>query len=228
VVSVKKYMFQLRLLLVLASVAIVAVFGSLAVGSGGAAPASAATAGSPRVSAAELKLRQDMRKLWEDHVTWTRVVIISFAGGLADLTTAEARLLRNQADIGDAIKPFYGRAAGAQLTALLRSHILIAVDVLKAAKANNKQALTAAQANWQANADEIAALLNKANPRFWRVGEMRSMLRTHLRLTTGEAVARLTGKWVADSRTYDKIVLQALGMADMLSSGIVRQFPKRF
>jgi hypothetical protein len=78
------------------------------------------------VTAKELKLRNDMRKLWEDHVTWTRLAVISLTSGTADTNATVARLLRNQTDIGNAVKPFYGRAAGAELTRLLKEHITIA------------------------------------------------------------------------------------------------------
>ena len=57
------------------------------------------------MSQKEVALRTDMRKLWEDHITWTRMVIVDFAAGLPDLKAAELRLLRNQVDIGNAIKP---------------------------------------------------------------------------------------------------------------------------
>jgi hypothetical protein len=63
------------------------------------------------------------------------MVIVDFAAGLPDLQTAEARLLRNQTDIGNAVKPFYGAAAGNKLTSLLRTHILEAVPVLEARQA---------------------------------------------------------------------------------------------
>jgi hypothetical protein len=170
----------------------------------------------------------EMRKLWEDHVTWTRLAIVSFAADLPDLVPTEQRLLRNQTDIGNAIKPFYGKAAGAQLTALLREHILIAVDVLTAAKAADAAALGDAQTRWYANADEIATFLSKANQESWPLPMMKKMMREHLDLTTQEAVARLTGDWAADIAAYDRIHRQILKMADMLSSGIVRQFPGRF
>src|SRR5438105_11068747 len=81
--------------------------------------------------------RADMRKLWEDHVTWTRLFIVSVAGNLGDTKATTDRLLQNQADIGNAIVPFYGRAAGDKLTSLLRDHILIAADLVGAAKAND-------------------------------------------------------------------------------------------
>jgi hypothetical protein len=179
------------------------------------------------VTAKELKLRNDMRKLWEDHVTWTRLAIISLTTGSADTEATVARLLRNQTDIGNAVKPFYGRAAGAELTRLLREHITIAAALITAAKAGDQPAVTAAQKRWEANAEQIARFLSRANPH-WRLGPMRSMLREHLRLTTREVVARLQENWTADVAAYDEIHRQALHMADMLSTGIVAQFPKRF
>ena len=176
----------------------------------------------------ELALRQDMRKLWEDHITWTRLAIISLTTDSPDTEATVGRLLQNQSDIGNAIKPFYGKAAGTKLTALLREHILIAADLIAAARSGDQEAVSSQQARWQANADEIAAFLSSANPRSWRPAEMRTMMRSHLRLTTNEVVARLTKNWSADVRAYDRIHVQILHMADMLSDGLVAQFPARF
>jgi len=183
-----------------------------------------ATIVTPRVIA----FHDEMRRLWDDHVTWTRLAIISLVGGTPDTDASVGRLLQNQTDIGDAIKPFYGVAAGEELTRLLREHILIAADIIAAAKAADQTALADAQARWTANAEEIAAFLAAANPRSWKLDEMKTMLHEHLRLTTDEAVARLQGDWAADVAAYDEIHIQALGMADMLSNGIIQQFPSRF
>ena len=169
-----------------------------------------------------------MRKLWEDHITWTRLAIISLTTDSPDTQATVGRLLQNQSDIGNAIKPFYGKAAGTKLTALLREHILIAADLIAAARSGDQEAVASQQARWQANADEIAAFLSSANPRSWRPAEMRTMMRSHLRLTTNEVVARLTKNWSADVRAYDRIHVQILHMADMLSDGLVAQFPARF
>jgi hypothetical protein len=180
------------------------------------------------VSAKQLAFHDAMRKLWEDHITWTRLFIVSTAAGLPDSGPTAERLLRNQKDIGDAIKPFYGKAAGDQLTSLLRTHILIAADLLTAAKSGDAQGVARAQAQWYANADEIAAFLHAANPDNWSLNEMKKMMRKHLDLTLDEAVARLSGDWEADIKAYDKVHDAMLKMADMLSEGIIKQFPKKF
>ena len=102
------------------------------------------------------------------------------------------------------------------------------MEVLKAAKAGDAEALAAAQADWRANADEIAAFLSKANPDNWPAAAMRSMMRAHLALTTREVVARLQGNWALDVRTADAVFRQIRQMATMLADGIVAQFPQRF
>ena len=191
-------------------------------------PHHAARHGSAAISAKELRFRNDMRKLWEDHVTWTRLAVISLVDGSADTNATVARLLRNQDDIGNAIKPYYGNAAGNALSQKLREHILIAADLIAAAKSGDQSRVAAEQARWQQNARDIATFLSKANPRYWKRGALAAMLFMHLRLTTDEAVARIKGDWEADVTSYDRIHVHALGMADALSTGIVKQFPRRF
>jgi hypothetical protein len=169
-----------------------------------------------------------MRKLWEDHVTWTRLYIVSAVAGLPDAQLTAERLLQNQVDIGDAIKPFYGDAAGERLSALLEPHILIAAEIITAAKAGNTVDVEAASARWYANADEIADFLSGANPGNWPRATLRAEMRHHLDLTLQEAQARLRGDWAADIAAYDTIHEHILRMADVLSGGIIRQFPERF
>jgi hypothetical protein len=181
-----------------------------------------------KVRSEEAAFHDAMRKLWEDHITWTRMFIVEFAADSPATEATAERLLQNQVDIGDAIKPFYGDEAGDQLTALLRDHILTAADILAAAKAGDQEGVDEASARWYANADDIAAFLSSANPEHWPLEEMRAMMRDHLDLTLDEAVARLQGDFRADITAYDEVHGQILDMADMLSDGIVAQFPKAF
>jgi hypothetical protein len=195
-----------------------------------------ALSGSPAVhaqdrhaaTAKQAAFHDAMRKLWEDHITWTRLAIVSLAHDLPDLPATQDRLLRNQVDIGNAIKPYYGRAAGNQLTALLTEHITGAVALLQAAKAGDQSLLAQRTAEWQANGREIADFLNRANPRNWSRAEMRRMMKAHLDQTISEAVHRLGGDYAADVRDYEAIHRHILMMADTLSDGIIKQFPRRF
>ncbi len=207
-----------------------------AAGAGAGAGVGAAGAGVPADShdsavTNRLAFHDAMRKLWEDHITWTRLFIVSFATepqALPDLQATTDRLLQNQTDIGNAIKPFYGDAAGNELTSLLRTHILEAAQLLADAKAGNSAAVAADSTAWYANASDIAMFLHDANPRNWSLAETEAMMKSHLDLTLKEAVARLQGRYADDVAAYDQVHAEILGMADMLSSGIIAQFPSKF
>jgi hypothetical protein len=177
------------------------------------------------MSAAELKL--DMRKLWEDHITYTRNYIISALGNLPDAKSVAKRLLKNQDEIGQAIVPYYGDEAGKKLASLLKDHILIAADVVKAAKSGNQDHLKAEQKKWTQNADNIAAFLSKANPN-WSEKDLKEMLHEHLALTTNEVVGRLKKDWTSDIAAYGKGHAHILKLADALADGIAKQFPNKF
>ena len=179
------------------------------------------------MSAKSQTLHDAMRKLWADHVFYTRLYIISAVNGSDDAQATATRLLKNQDDIGNAIVPYYGAAAGQKLGDLLRQHILIAVDVVSAAKANDQAKLNDGQARWHANAADIATFLSGANPN-WPRQAVLDMLNQHLALTTQEAVDRLQKNYADDVPNFDAIFGQAEMMADTLSSGIVKQFPGQF
>lgn len=172
-------------------------------------------------------LKTNMRQLWEEHVTWTRNVILCLVDDLPGYDQAVKRLLQNQVDIGNAIKPYYGDEAGKKLTELLTPHITISADVVKAAKAGNNTALDDANKKWYANADEISEFLSKANPH-WGLTDMKIMMHDHLQLTTDEAVQRINKDYAADVVAFDKVHIEILKMSDMLANGIIKQFPAKF
>lgn len=173
----------------------------------------------------ELKIA--MNKLWEDHVTWTRNVILCLVDGLPGADQAVKRLMQNQVDIGNAVKPYYGDDAGNKLTELLKAHIAISADVVKSAKAGNKTGLDSANKKWYANSDEISEFLSKANPN-WPLADMKMMMTDHLKLTTDEAVQRIKKNYDADVVAYDKVHDEILKMSAMLADGIIKQFPEKF
>ncbi len=173
------------------------------------------------------ELKFNMRDLWQEHVAWTRNVVLCIVDELPGEDQAVNRLLSNQDDIGNAIKPFYGNEAGEKLATLLREHITIAAEVVKAAKANDKNALGSADKKWHTNADQIAEFLSKANPN-WEFEEMKMMMHEHLKLLTDETTSRIKKDFKADIAAYDKSQDQILKMADMLSVGIIQQFPDKF
>jgi hypothetical protein len=175
----------------------------------------------------DTQFSMNMRKLWEDHIVWTRLWIVSEAYNTGEADANATRLLQNQEDIGTAIKPYYGEEAGNQLTALLTIHITTAVDLVKAAKVGNTVAMTQANDMWYENGNEIADFLASANPN-WSRDDLRAMMKEHLDLTKQEAVNILEKNYEESVTDYDKVHEEILMMSDALSFGIIKQFPEKF
>ena len=218
------YVFPRR---ALTAAVLTTVVAALALGSG-SARAMPTAAASTSTSAKAVAFHDEMRALWEAHGTWTERAIVDFVGGLPDTNLVVARLLHNQVDIGNAVKPYYGAAAGNKLTALLKAHITAAVGVLAAAKSGNAHSVATAKATFFANGNQVAAFLHAANPKHWALSDMRTMMRIHLNQVIALAVDQLDGHYAAAIRLYGVYIDHIISMADMLSTGIIEQFPSRF
>jgi hypothetical protein len=190
-----------------------------------AGPPPVIEAGTTQTITTEFELRTSMRKLWEEHVFWTRIYIMDAVGNLPETSFTATRLQANQDDIADAVRPFYGDAAANQLASLLHAHIDGAAAVLKAAVSGDQALFTSANNAWYANGYQIAALLASANPN-WSLDALATHMNTHLDRTLAEASARLKGDWAGDVAAYDSVVDHIVTFADFLSGGIVAQFPK--
>lgn len=174
-----------------------------------------------------VELNRKFRVLWEQHVYWTRLTVDSIVGRLPDEKETTARLLRNASDFAAALEPFYGAAAAARFGQLMREHLTIAAELVKTLQAGNQAAAAEVNKRWYANADAIAAFLGSINPH-WSREQWRRMMHEHLRLLTGEVASRLAGNYAENVKSGDPIERQALEMADVMTYGIIRQFPRAF
>jgi len=178
-----------------------------------------------RISQSEVNFENEFRRLWIDHVLWTSNYITSATtAGAEDQTQVLARLLKNQEDIGNAVKPVYGEKAGNKLTELLKEHIVIAGKIVDAAKNGNDALVKQLNKEWYRNADEIAAFLSGANP-YLKNEDLKNLLYIHLKFVTNDLTASLAKDWNARIVTIDEGVTQ---MADTISAGVIKQFPDKF
>ncbi len=179
------------------------------------------------ISQKTVQLRVVMRELWTEHAFWTEKFIVSYIAGLEDQKPVLARLLKNQDDLGNAIKPYYGEEAGNKLAQLLRGHILIAGKVVAAAKSGNQADFKKYNTEWFKNADDITNFLSAANPNYNKKA-LNDMMYMHLKLITDGVVAKLNKDWNANITALDKNQDHLMHMADFLTNGIIKQFPNKF
>lgn len=176
-------------------------------------------------SQCQVDLMKELRMLWEQHVHWTRSFIISTAADLGDLDPVTKRLLRNPGDFARVLARFYGGTIANEFKDLFTQHLLIAADLVNAAKKGDTDAADAARRKWYANADDLSAFLGQINP-YWSVARWKEMFYSHLQMTEKEAILRLEGSYAEDIQIYDRIEAEALSMADEMSFGMIRQFSR--
>lgn len=175
-----------------------------------------------------LELNRAMRELWTAHMYWTLITVDAYFNDPKGLGAKLDRLLQNQKDIGAAIVPYYGQAAGDQLAKLLTEHIQLAVPVLKSAKENNKEALDKAVKDWYTNAKEIDSFLASANPKNWTAKETLGALEMHITHTIAYSVSILKGDYTQSFGGFEEALHHMVYLAGILTEGVAKQFPAKF
>jgi hypothetical protein len=177
-----------------------------------------------KITKKELDLMNEMRMLWEQHGAWTRMAIISIVFGLPDEEFVVNRLLKNPVDIANVLEPLYGRKIASTFNALLKDHLVIAAQLVKETKAGDNKSAKETEVKWYENANQLAVFLSHINP-YWSSESWRAMFYRHLALVKAQAAAMLTKDYGAGINAYDKNEIELLEMADMMSEGIIKQFP---
>ena len=179
------------------------------------------------ISSNEVKLLKQMNVVWEQHIMWTRMLLISIAENLKDLEATQTRLLENPKDIADVFRTYYGNNVANEIQRLLAEHLVIGKDLIVALKNKNQEQANLLSLKWYQNADSMAEAFSSINP-FYPKEEIRKMLYEHLRLTTEEVDARLKGNYPADIKAYDMVQKEILRMSQFFVNGIVSQFSNLF
>lgn len=170
-------------------------------------------------------LKEEMRKTWEQHVFWTRLLIVSIIEHLKDEPETTERLLRNATDLSNLYKPYYGSSIAKIISDLITEHLVIADKLVHAIINKNDGEAKNLNIEWYKNADKISEALSGINP-YYDKNELRKMLYTHLDLTKEEVTDRINHNYKKEIETFDNVEKEAIMMADYFNNGINKQFNK--
>lgn len=164
-------------------------------------------------------LNNRMRLLWEQHIYWTRMLLISIAGDLNDINAVKDRLMRNPLDMANLFAEFVSNEEANRLEMLLRQHLQIGGDLMVALKNQNRPLAEQLNRQWYMNADEIALALANMNSNYDKE-QIRQMLNRHLEMLARIIVERLAGNYQADIDVFDVMEMEILKLADYLAAGL--------
>ena len=167
-----------------------------------------------------LRLNEDMRLAWLNHVYWTRMYLMSAVADNADQQAVEERLLETADEITDVFARYLPIATTRQLRNLLTEHIEIAGQIIQALKAKNMSDYDALVKEWYRNANQMAALFASHNP-YFESRETRNMLLNHLDLTRKEIEQQVNGEYEQSIDVFRDVEQQALAMADYFARGLL-------
>ena len=171
----------------------------------------------------EVKLKITMRKLLEDYAIWTRMFIVDLLANSPSIENTTNRLLKNQEAIGNCMKPFFGDTAEDTIASLLKDHVTITADLLKAIKDGDNTRAVTFEKDAITNAENIATFLGSINPCYSRE-ELIEMLDTHLILVKYQFIARMSGDYNADVMYFDMGLHHILMISDYIFRGIIERF----
>ena len=179
------------------------------------------------ISRAKIALSSMMRRLWGEHVAWTRATVSSLVFKLPDADVVVARLLLTATDMGDALQPFYGDKVARKYSELLAEHIALAGNLVDARLEGDAGKIAAIEKKWFHNGNEIAMFLSRVNP-YLPADEFREIFEEHLMLIKQGIISMLNKDFQTNMNAFDIMALEALEMADIMSGAIIKQFPYRF
>lgn len=179
------------------------------------------------ISPAEAAFRCNMRLLWQEHISWARMVMVSLAYDLPDQDAVISRLLQNPVDMGNILRPLYGDYIADQYTGLIKEHLELAAELITTLIAGDKEGAAAIEKTWYANGAQVSEFLSSINP-YLSKQRFREMFYSHLALTQTEAAAVINKDFKKDIETFNMIAMEAQEMADMISDAIIKQYTGLF
>lgn len=169
----------------------------------------------------KVNMKEAFRKLFTDHACYTVFVLKGIIDKNDSVTVFLNRLLDNQKDIGDQLKPIIGEENGNRVTDLLKEHIRLAGEVIKSISAKERSKLLNEKiAVLLDNGDEFSRFLSSLSPDKLPEREMIDMFERHNSFVKDMAIARRNKDYLEEQKLYDAYYNEILEMSDAIVNAL--------
>lgn len=165
------------------------------------------------------ELYSDSKHLWGEHVCYTRNAIISILNETKDVEAVSNRLMKNQEAIGELLYPYHDRNDVDAYTAVLKEHVMLAVKLIGALKAN--EGVEDATKAWYDNGEAMLTWMENENPYYWSRIVTKPLWNDHLKYTMTEVTSRIKEEWKDDIEAFDYNHHCMHKWAELYATGIV-------
>jgi hypothetical protein len=164
---------------------------------------------------------------------------VSAFGNMPSTPAVEKNLSRNAAGIGDYFIPYYGITAGTKIGSLLTVICKTGVNVVNTIKSKQTDIIVYKEI-WSKQIDDLAGYLHELNPGQYPRDLTAEMLTNLTNFWVDDFQARFANDFASDAVALDNILKVAVtgipnhtnkgysSIADILSRGIIAQFPLSF
>lgn len=186
-----------------------------------------------------MTFRMDSRTLWTRYALGMINFSVSDFGNLASTDNVKNSLARNAAAIGQFFVPYYGFTTGDKITNLLNALIKNGEKIVGIIK-SGKTDVAAYVDIWAQQSMALADYLHEINPSNYPKDLLTDMFTTLTKFWLDDFMARYTNDFAADAVALDNILKMGVtgvpdhakagysSIADVLSRGIIAQFPLLF
>lgn len=172
--------------------------------------------------------RAEMRKLWEDHITWMRSYLHDRTTNAPSLQATTERLMKNQRDLGESVRDFFDEQSSETVTNFLLTHITIMGNLAQDLKKKDLSTFASDRQKLFQNANQLAEFLNKLNPENWPLEVVTFFLQDHLTLLLRWLESHVNADWTTSIEVYEKLHEEILQISDAYAYGIAKKFPEKF
>lgn len=175
----------------------------------------------PVITYGHMNIILDFRNLLTELAYLTRFYIISVASGFGDAAAVAERMYALPLKFKEKAELIFGEPLGEELVTLLSNHLINLQTLVNAVKSGDQATADATVQRLYANADRLAAYFSRINP-FWNENQWRNLFYTYDRTVIEEVMAVMTGDYVTSLNVFERLLLNALAMADYLAAGFIQ------